>query len=145
MGTVGLCDGVRLVEDAERVGAAALGSRDVGQPDHVGGHARQSPNLLPQPRRRLQQFARLVEAAGHVCRDAQVPQRFGLGQLVADLRGQLARLFQFRNGGLVVTPDDLVETADPEQGLGLAASVTQRPVRLGRAFKQRQLSRILDR
>jgi hypothetical protein len=34
-------------------------------------------------------------------------------------------------------PDDLVETADPEQCLGLTADIAERPVQLGGTLEQR--------
>ncbi|HMD25197.1 MAG TPA: hypothetical protein VKH61_13935 [Streptosporangiaceae bacterium] len=76
--------------------------------------------------------------------DAQVPQRLGHRALVADLCRQPARAFKDRHRGLIVTPDDLVEAADPEQRLGLAAHVREVAVQLGGALKQHKLSRILD-
>jgi len=75
-----------------------------------------------------------------VRRNAQVPQCLGLGRLVADLGRQPAGLLQERNRGLVVTPDELMETADPEQRLGLAAHIAQRPVKLYRTLEQWQFS-----
>jgi hypothetical protein len=47
--TMRACDGVRLVEGCERLRTAVLGGGDIGQPDHVGGHARQGPDLPTQP------------------------------------------------------------------------------------------------
>src|SRR5215831_8228961 len=40
-------------------------------------------------------------------------------------------------------PDDLVETADPKQSLGLTADVPERPVQLGGTLEERQLARTL--
>ena len=53
--------------------------------------------------------------------DAQVPQRLGHHRLVPRLGREVKCLLQERNGGAVVPPDDLVEAAGPEQGLGLTA------------------------
>jgi len=105
MGARCLRDRVRLVECREGIGAAVLGGGDVSQPHQVGGHAGQGSDLPTPPRRLLQPLARFIQPTGRVCRDAQVPQRFGLCRLVADLRRELAGPLQVRNGGLVVSLD----------------------------------------
>ncbi|GAB3866125.1 hypothetical protein [Dactylosporangium cerinum] len=86
-------------------------------------------------------LAGLVQAAGRERRGAQVPQRLRPGRGVVGPGGP----FEEGDRSLVVAPDDLVQAADPEQGLGLAAHVACRPEQCQRALEQRQLGRILDR
>lgn len=74
--------------------------------------------------------------------DAQVPQGLGPGRFVIDLRCEPTGPLQVRNRRLVVPPNELVETADPKQRLGLAARVAQRLIQLKRALEQRQFSGI---
>jgi hypothetical protein len=78
-----------------------------------------------------------------VCRYAQVPQRFSHHGLVSCPQRQLQRLLQDGNGGSVVTPDNLVETAEPEQRLAFAAHVAKRPIQLGRILEQGLLAWVL--
>jgi hypothetical protein len=82
-------------------------------------------------------LAGLVQPAGGVGRYPQVPQRLGLGPLVAGLGRQPVRPLQVRYGDLVVTPDELVQTTDPEQRLTLTPGVTQRAVQLESTREQR--------
>jgi hypothetical protein len=81
------------------------------------------------------------DGVGCVC----VGDRLRLAErsLVADLGRQPVGPFQVGHGSLVVTPDELVKAADPEQSLGLPAGVAQRSVQLQGAFEQRQLGGIL--
>jgi hypothetical protein len=62
---------------------------------------------------------------------------------VAGLRRQPAGSLQVRHRGRVVTADELVDAADPEQRLALAAGVAQGPVQLQRSLEQGQLGGIL--
>jgi hypothetical protein len=50
---------------------------------------------------------------------------------------------QDRNCGITVAPHNLVEAADPEQRLALAAHVTELAIQLRRALEERQLARVL--
>jgi antitoxin component of MazEF toxin-antitoxin module len=51
--------------------------------------------------------------------------------------------FKSGNCRAVIAPDNLMETADPEQGLSLAAQVAKHLVELHRTLEQRQLPRVL--
>jgi hypothetical protein len=75
--------------------------------------------------------------------DAQMPERVGYRQGVACLRRELQGPFEGWNRSAVVVPDYLVEYADPEQRLALAADVAEYPVESRRALEKRQLARVL--
>lgn len=122
---------------------AALRGGDVGQPDQVRGDARQEPDLPAEPHRFLQAFPRRVQPTGDVLRDAQVPQRVRLRQLVAGPRRQLERAFQGGHRGVVVVSYHLVVRADPEQRLPFAARVAELLVELRRTREQLKLARVL--
>ncbi|GIF45914.1 hypothetical protein Afe04nite_04530 [Asanoa ferruginea] len=139
MRTAGRGQVTGLGDDRRRLVVPALRERDVGQPDQIGGDAGRHPGLAPQPRRLLQQMSRGVEPAAGVLGDAEVPQHVGQHQPVAGRLDELARPLERRHGGGVVVPDELVEDADPEQRLALAASVAERPEQLRRPFEERQL------
>jgi len=67
----------------------------------------------------------------------------GAGPLVTDLRPQLVRLLENRNRGVVVLPNDLMEAADPEQRLTLAAHIAELAIQLPRPLEQGQFARVL--
>ena len=138
-----LGDRAGLLDQLERVVAAVLPGRDVGQPDQVRGHTGPRARFPPQPRRLLQMQPRRLEPAGGVLRDTQVPQRLGHGCGVVGLRGQLQRPPEHGDRGLVVAPDHLVAAAHPEQRLGFPADVAARPVQLRGPLEGGQLTRIL--
>jgi hypothetical protein len=89
----------------------------VDRSNQVRRYARHEPDRPAQPQRFLQPRTRIVQLARGVFRDAQVAKRVGQRQLVADLHGKRAGLFKDGNRGVVVMPDNLVGTADPEQGV----------------------------
>jgi len=140
-----LGDRGRLGQQRAGVVGAAVGGGDVRETDQVRGHARQQAELSAQPSGLLQPLAGGRQPAGPVLGDAQVPQRFRYRVLGPGLFRQRQRSLEDRDRGLVVAPDDLVEAADPEQRLGLAAYVGQTSVELGRALEQHELALVLGR
>lgn len=88
-------------------------------------------------------MARGVCVADNVRRDAEVPKGVGHGQFVLDLGREFVGSLENRNRFIVVVPDDLVKSADPEQRLTFAAHVTKRFEELRRALEQRQFVGLL--
>src|SRR6185295_703446 len=143
MSAAGLGDRGRLLEQRQRLVMVAVPGGNVSQPHQVRGYARHEPDIPAQPHRFLQPLPRRVQPARAVLGDAQVPEHLGHGPLVTDLRRELVRLLKNRNRGVVVLPNDLMEAADPEQRLTLAAHIAELAVQLRRPLEQRQFARVL--
>jgi len=100
-----------------------------GLEDTIAARARPGPRSLLDPApdpgclRRGRKRARFAQAAGHVCGDAEVPERIGPGQQIAGLLRERVGLLELQNRSVLLTPDHLVHDADPEPRLPLAANV----------------------
>src|ERR1700730_8308381 len=130
MSAAGLRDRARLLEQRQRLVVVAVPGGYVSQPHQVRGYARHEPDIPAQPHRFLQPLACRVQPTCAVLGDAQVPERLGHGPLVTDLRPKLVRLLENGNRGVVVLPNDLMEAADPEQRLTLAAHIAELAIQL---------------
>ena len=95
------------------------------------------PHRFPQPLTCRLQLARTVRG------DTQVPEHLGHGPLVTDLCPKLVRPFENGNRGVVVLPNDLMEAADPEQRLSLAAHIAELAIQRRRPLEQSQFARVL--